>query len=202
MDSSTACGHCARSWRGTYRTATPNFAGEPSGGVTVSGVEIDRIKLWRPAGVLLVPSPPWAGQRREKPDEQWRRIRMAAVQRQRSRSGRRMRCQTTAAVPKRAVIRGAEAAVSTASGRMQRPRDGGSELRASGMEVRLLETGPCRSGSCAREPKRQRKHTALTCSGRPTGAVGCAQARAGRVPRSPKATPAGITCRANLTGRC
>jgi hypothetical protein len=31
--------------------------------------------------VLLVPSPPCGGQRREKPDEQWRRIRIAAVQR-------------------------------------------------------------------------------------------------------------------------
>jgi hypothetical protein len=38
-----------------------------------------------------------------------------------------MRSQTTAAVPKRHIISGAEAAVLTASGRMQRPRDGRAE---------------------------------------------------------------------------
>jgi hypothetical protein len=99
-----------------------------------------------------------------------------------------MRCQTTAAVPKRPVIRGAEPAVSTASGRMHRPRDGGqraSRKRKGGRrsqhaprcaaEVRLL-AGQGQQMTIASTVRVQLRESAeeattclLTCSGRSRG---------------------------------
>jgi hypothetical protein len=150
--------------------------------------------------VILVPSSRCAGRRREKPDQQWRLKRLVLLQRRRALGdgcGRRMRSQTTAAVPKRHVISGAEAAVLTASGRMQRARDGRAESFAQAewrpsldnqartlpeVDVRLLVTARNHAmasasrvqGRRAREPKRQ-LHVRSHVLDAQTGAVGSSE---------------------------